>query len=99
MTVHLPCVAVELAPPDIEVMGRLSSVFALSQLKFYSLRALPVCLQRPGFIAAITRARMLPVLLTAALEPLRVPTLLTLQSLGALVCWSSSALSVVACCL
>lgn len=71
-----------LAPPDAEVMVKLSTLFAMSQLKFFSLRALPVCLHRPGFPAAIGRARLLPVLLNAALEPLRVPTLLTFQSLG-----------------
>ena len=46
------------------------------------MHALPTCLSRPTFTRAVHESDLVSVILRAALDPLRVPTLLTLQSLG-----------------
>ena len=51
--------------------------------RFFGVHALPTCLNRPTFTRAVHESDLVSVILHAALDPLRVPTLLTLQSLGA----------------
>ncbi len=48
------------------------------------MHALPTCLHRSTFSRAVHDSDLVSVILHAALDPLRVPTLLTLQSLGRL---------------
>jgi hypothetical protein len=50
--------------------------------RFFGVHALPTCLHRPTFSRAVHDSDLVSVILHAALDPLRVPTLLTLQSLG-----------------
>jgi hypothetical protein len=78
------CVCVRSGPGTVPLSIRLACwVYPPPLCRFFGVHALPTCLNRPTFTRAVHESDLVSVILHAALDPLRVPTLLTLQSLGA----------------